>query len=129
MATSPSPAPQSGGMLGGLARRIITDGLLPEDKVKEALGKAQKAGAGLVTQLVEDKLVPAAKLATAAAQAFGVPLIDLNTVDIDQETVKLVNEKLIRKHRALPLFKRGKRLYLAVSDPTNLAALDEIKFA
>ncbi|VAX05144.1 Type IV fimbrial assembly, ATPase PilB, partial [hydrothermal vent metagenome] len=48
--------------------------------------------------------------------------------DIDAEVTKLVDEKLVRRHHALPLFKRGNRLFVAVSDPTNLQALDEIKF-
>ncbi|HUS25627.1 MAG TPA: type IV-A pilus assembly ATPase PilB [Candidatus Binatia bacterium] len=129
MAISTSPPATGAGAPGGLARKLVSDGLLSEDKVREVHAKAQKAGISLVTQLVEDKLAPASRIAMSASQAFGVPLLDLNAVDLDRETVKLVNEKLIRKHRALPIFKRGKRLYLALSDPTNLAALDEIKFA
>jgi len=126
MAISASAAP---GFVAGLARRLVADGLLSEDKAKEAQAKAQKAGVALVTQLLEDKLVPAAKIAHSASNAFGVPLVDVNAIALDQDTVKLVSEKLMREHRVIPLFKRGKRLYLGISDPTNLPALDAIKFA
>jgi type IV pilus assembly protein PilB len=129
MAISPSSAAMPGAGLGGLARRLVADGVLPEDKAKEAQGKAQKAGVSIVSQLVDDKLASAAKIAHSASNAFGVPMLDLAAVEFDQETVKLVNEKLMRQHRVLPLFKRGKRLYVAIGDPTNLPALDAIKFA
>jgi type IV pilus assembly protein PilB len=72
--------------------------------------------------------VAARDIATSSAHEFGVPLVDINTVDVDPDIVKQVDEKLIRSHHTLPLFKRGNRLFVAVSDPTNLAALDEIKF-
>ncbi len=128
MATNPA---SMGGMtgLGGLARRLVADGVLAEDKAKEAQVKAQKAGISIVSQIVDDKLAPAAKIAQSASNAFGVPMLDLGAVDFEAETVKLVTEKLMRQHRVLPLFKRGKRLYVAIADPTNLPALDAIKFA
>jgi type IV pilus assembly protein PilB len=129
VAISPSAASAGGSFLGGLARKLVTDGLIAEDKAKEAQAKALKAGISIVSQLVEDKLAPASKIAHAASNAFGVPMLDLNAVEIDPETLKLVNEKLLRQHRVLPLFKRGKRLYVGISDPTNLPALDAIKFA
>jgi type IV pilus assembly protein PilB len=68
-------------------------------------------------------------VAVAASHEFGVPLLDLDSVDIDIEVVRLVSDKLLHKHRVLPLLMRGKRIFIAVSDPTNLSALDEIKFA
>src|SRR5689334_8480145 len=120
-----------GGMtgLGGLARRLVADGVLAEDKAKEAQAKAQKAGISIVSQIVDDKLAPAGKIAHSASNAFGVPMLDLGAVDLEPETLKLVSEKLMRQHRVLPLFKRGKRLYVGIADPTNLPALDAIKFA
>jgi type IV pilus assembly protein PilB len=128
MAISPS-ASMPGAGLGGLARRLVADGVLAEDKAKEAQTKAQKAGISIVSQIVDDKLAPAAKIAHSASNAFGVPMLDLGAVDLEPDTVKLVTEKLMRQHRVLPLFKRGKRLYVGIADPTNLPALDAIKFA
>jgi type IV pilus assembly protein PilB len=64
----------------------------------------------------------------AASAEFGVPLYDLDSHNVDRDTVKLVQDKLLQKHRCLPLYRRGKRLFLGVADPTNLHAIDEIKF-
>lgn len=64
----------------------------------------------------------------AVSAEFGVPLVDLRAVDLANAPVDRVSEKLLRKHNALPLYARGNRLFLGLSDPTNLQALDEIKF-
>jgi type IV pilus assembly protein PilB len=114
--------------LSGLARKLVSDGLLSEDAALKAAEGAQKEKMPFVTFVVEKKLIGALELATAAAQEFGVPLFDIGAVELDDEVTKLVDEKLIRNHHALPLFKRGNRLFVAVSDPTNLVALDNIKF-
>jgi type IV pilus assembly protein PilB len=123
MATTGIKAP-----LSGLARRLIRDGLLNEADAEKASDAASKAKVPLVAHLVERHLVAARDIAGAAAHEFGVPLLDLSAFDLDADVVKLVDEKLVRTHHALPLYKRGSRLFVAVSDPTNLAALDEIKF-
>ncbi|MBU7008957.1 hypothetical protein Ga0451573_003939, partial [Peptococcaceae bacterium DYL19] len=83
----------------------------------------------IVSQIVEDKLIPPARLAEFASNEFGTPLLDLSSIELDGNTIREVGEKLIRGQHALPLYKRGRKLYLAVSDPTNLQALDEFKFA
>ncbi len=94
----------------------------------EALNAARERKTSIVTQLVSSGAANARDIAVAASNEFGVPLFDLDAVNLDLETVRLVNDKLIAKHRVLPLFRRGKRLFLAVADPTNLHAIDEIKF-
>jgi len=114
--------------LTGLARRLVRDGLLTEDAARESTQQALKAGASLVSHLVGQKKVDAATIAHLAAEEFGAPLLDLSSVDLTQAPVKDVEEKLLRRHHALPLYKRGKRLFLGLSDPTNLQAQDEIKF-
>ena len=81
-----------------------------------------------MSHLVANGLADPREIAIAASQEFGVPLLDLDAIQPDLDTVKLVSDKLLAKHRVLPLVKRGKRLFVAVSDPTNLHALDEIKF-
>ncbi len=114
--------------MSGVARRLVRDGLLTEADAEKAFDQATKKRIPFVTHLVEQKLISAREIATASAHEFGVPLVDVSVVDLDPDVIKLVDEKLVRAHRALPLFKRGARLFVAVSDPTNLAALDEIKF-
>ena len=115
--------------LGGLARRLVADNLITEDQAREIQAKAVRTSAPLVTVIVEGKTIPAARLAEAASQEFGVPLMDLSAFNVDNAVVNEIGEKLLRKCHALPLFKRGRKLFLGVSDPTNLQALDEIKFA
>ncbi|MCW5589701.1 MAG: type IV-A pilus assembly ATPase PilB [Legionellales bacterium] len=112
----------------GLARRLVLDGLLDENQAKEAAKDASQAHVPFVTYLVSKKILAATQIAHAAATDFGVPLIDIEHFDHEAIPKTLVEEKLIRKHHALPLFQRGNRLYVALSDPTNLNALDEIKF-
>jgi type IV pilus assembly protein PilB len=113
--------------LGGLPQRLVQDGVVEEAAMMEALA-ATKDGSSIVTQLVRTGAANARDIAIAASSEFGVPLFDLDASNIDPETVRLVSEKLLTKHRVLPVFKRGKRLFLAVADPTNLHAIDEIKF-
>ena len=67
-------------------------------------------------------------MAVAASHEFGVPLLDLDAVELDLDVVRAVDQKLINKHRVLPLVRRGQRLFLAIADPTNLQAIDDIKF-
>jgi type IV pilus assembly protein PilB len=114
--------------LGGLPQRLVQDGVVDEAAMHEAMSAAQERKTNLVSQLVGSGAASARDIAVAAANEFGVPLFDLDAVNLDVETVRLVSDKLVAKHRCLPLFRRGKRLFLAVSDPTNLHAIDEIKF-
>ncbi|HIF49999.1 MAG TPA: type IV-A pilus assembly ATPase PilB [Thiotrichaceae bacterium] len=115
--------------LTGLARKLVLDGLLDEEKARSAFAESLKKKRPFVSLVVENNLVASSAIALAAAQEFGAPLVDLDLLEIDPDVIKLVKEDLIKKHNALPIFKRGKRLAVAVSDPTNIQALDEIKFA
>lgn len=124
-ATSPTA---SKARLGGLAGRLIMDGLITADQAMEAQKEATAARIPFVQHLVEAKGIDSAKIAAAASSEFGVPLMDLRSFDTAQFPEDLVDIKLIQRHHALPLFKRGKRLFIALADPTNLQALDEIKF-
>ena len=114
--------------LNGLARRLVSDGHLAETDALKAQEESDKKKSPLVSYLVEKNLLDGKIIATAASEEFGIPVFDIETIELEAEITKLVDEKLIRKHRALPLYKRGNRLFVAVSDPTNLTALDEIKF-
>ena len=115
-------------ILSGLTRKLVQDGHLDEAVAEKAQAAAETKKMPLVSYLVEQKLADGNVIATIGAEEFGIPLLDIDSVDIDTEVTKLVDEKLVRRHHALPLFKRGNRLFVAVSDPTNLQALDEIKF-
>ncbi len=114
--------------LSGLARRLVNEGLLNEEQALSAQSAAKEAKQPFVTYLVNHKILGSADIAAIASQEFGVPLFDIESMNLDMSATELIQEKLIRQHNALPLFKRGKRLYVAVSDPTNLQALDEFQF-
>ena len=114
--------------LGGLPQRLVQDGVVDEAAMHEAMNAARERKTSFVTQLVNSGAAKARDIAIAASNEFGVPLFDLESVNTDLEIVRLVTDKLLAKHRVLPLFKRGKRIFLGVADPTNLHAIDEIKF-
>ena len=116
------------GPLTGLPRRLVQDGVVSEADLIAAFEAIGGKSANLVPHLVANRLGDPRQIAIAAAHEFGVPLLDLDAVDLDLDVVKLVEEKLLTKHRILPLLQRGKRLYIAVCDPTNLQALDDVKF-
>jgi type IV pilus assembly protein PilB len=115
--------------LSGLARRLITDGLLNEKEALSAQKHAKKANQPFVSYLVHNKILDSHAIALVASQEFGVPLFDINTMNMDVAATLLIKESLIRKHHALPLYQRGNRLHVAMSDPTNLQALDEYQFS
>ncbi len=116
--------------LSGLPRRLVQEGVINESIAAEAETEAQKsAGASIVTYLVEKNLADARDIAGAACHEFGVPVLDLDAIEIELETARLIDERLMQKHRVLPLFRRGRRVFVGVSDPTRLQAIDEIKFA
>ena len=118
----------SAGKLSGLARHLVNRNLLDESTALQAIEQARKDSLPLTSYLVEKKLVKSTDIAHVASREFDLPLVDLNAVDMETAPMHLVDERLIRWHRALPLFKRGKQLFVALSDPTNLSALEDIKF-
>ena len=115
--------------LSGLARRLVTDGLLEESAALEHNQKAIKKGKSFVSYLFEQKIVDYGAVGLALSQEFGIPLLNLDAVELDPDIVKLVKAETMAKCNAVPIYKKGKLLYLGVSDPSNIQALNEIKFA
>jgi len=114
--------------LSGLALRLVRDKLLSPAEAERLQSEAQLKKTAFVTQLVDSKKLDSGTIARVASSEFGLPLFEIGALDLDQAPLKLVDEKIIRRHRVLPLFKRGTKLFIGISDPTNLQALDEIKF-
>ncbi|MBK79679.1 MAG: type IV-A pilus assembly ATPase PilB [Gammaproteobacteria bacterium] len=121
MASEPVP-------LSGLARRLVEENILDADSAIRSTEEARKEGTPFVAYLVSNGLAESRTIAVSASEEFGVPLLDLSAFDVESIPKDLVKDNLIRQHNALPLVRRGMRLFVAVSDPTNLQALDEIKF-
>lgn len=113
---------------GGLAQQLISEGIVSEANMKTAQTESQQQQIGLVSYLVDNKLADAYHLAQMLSQAFGDPLFDLDALSLDVIPKDLVDEKIVRKFNALPLFKRGQRLFVALSDPTRIDAIDAIAF-
>ena len=114
--------------LSGLARRLVKEGHLSMEAAQTATTEARDARTPLVHHLVATGKVPAMAVARSAAEEFGDPLLDLNAFSRDNVIKDIVDPRLVTKHTILPLMRRGSRLFVAVSDPTNLPALEEIRF-
>lgn len=115
-------------MLSGLARQLVDAQLLGEAAAQQAVVKAKQTKVPLVTYLVQQRLVQSRPLAELAAQEFGVPFLDLAAIDKEQLPKDIVNEKLMQQHHFLPLSKRGNKLFIALSDPTNQQAINDVSF-
>ncbi|MFA5495980.1 MAG: type IV-A pilus assembly ATPase PilB [Porticoccaceae bacterium] len=114
--------------LRGLPKRLVLDGLLEEPVALEMMVACARQQISVVDYLLQQELIAPARVARVASGEFGLPLYDLDAHNWDAVPRNVLNEQLIRKHQALPLLKRGNRLILGVSDPTNQHALTEIRF-
>ena len=112
----------------GIARRLVMDGALDEAVARKAMDAATAEKSPLAAYLVQHRLASPAALAAANSVEFGMPIVDALALDPAQSAITLVKEDLLRKHQVLPLYKRGNRLFVGTSDPTNNQALEELKF-
>jgi type IV pilus assembly protein PilB len=112
-----------------LGRALVQQGRLAQADAGAIQAEANRAGVAFVQQLVASKKLSAKEVSLFAAQTFGYPLLDLNAVDIDQLPVNLIDAKIVSSHRVVALGKRGNRVFVAMSDPSNEQVLQEVKFA
>jgi type IV pilus assembly protein PilB len=123
MATNAAPR-----TISGLARAMVQHGLVSEYDAEAMQSQAQSANIGFVEQMVLTKRMSAAQIAMFASRAFGTPMMDLAGFDLEHINKDFVDSRIAATRRVLPLYKRGNRLFVAVSDPANLQALDEVRF-
>lgn len=116
-------------VLTGLAKQLVVAELLNEKVAQQAYQQARRDKLSLVSYLVQNKLVNSLTLAELASDQFGLPFLDLSTLDKESQPKGLVSEKLVRQHSALPLWRRGNKLFVGVSDPTNHQAITDIQFS
>lgn len=116
-------------VLTGLAKQLVVAELLTEKNAQTAYDQARRDKVSLVHHLVESKLLKSITLAEIASDQFGIPFLDLNTLDKESQPKSLVSEKLVRQHCALPLWRRGNKLFVGISDPTNHQAITDIQFS
>ncbi|MGJ7513505.1 type IV-A pilus assembly ATPase PilB [Pseudomonas baetica] len=115
--------------LSGLAKQLVLAELLTDKSAQQASQQAQRNRLSLVSYLVQNKLVKSRQVAEIASEHFGMALMDLNSLDKETQPRGLVSEKLVRQHHALPLWRRGNKLFVGISDPTNHQAINDIQFS
>ena len=115
--------------ISGLASSLAARGLLPFDKLQQITTSARHEKKSLVSYLVENDFIDSLTLAQFCESEYGIPLLDSDTLDLENIPEKFINEKLIEKHHALPVYAQQKTLYIAMSDPTNVAALEDFGFS
>jgi len=120
---------QTTGLHLGLSTLFIRKNLLTEEQMATAIAKSRQSRLSLVATIVDEKLLSAREIAELCYEEYGTPLLDLNEFNIVSIPEDFLNKKLIEKHMCLPLFKRGNRLYIGTSDPTNIAALEDFQFS
>lgn len=114
--------------LSGLTKLLMEEGGLTENDIQIHINEAKQNKIPLITQLVDSKLINSKAVAVKASIEFGLPFFDLNAIDWRSLPISFVTEQLMRKHHVLPLFARGKTLFIALSDPTSYQVVEDIKF-
>jgi type IV pilus assembly protein PilB len=120
---------QKPALLRGISARLVADGVISTEQAQAAIRESNKKKISLINHLSQALDIDSYKLAEITSSEFGVPLLDLAALDQRSFPDKLVPPALMTKHQTIPIFRRGNRLFIALADPTNIAALDEIKFA
>ena len=114
--------------LSGMARRLVSEGLLPETDVRKAVLESSQQKKTLTAWLLDQGMIDNSRLTQIASAEFGMPMMDVTAAAPASMPLSLISQELISKHQVLPLLKRGKRLFVGIADPMQLQALDEIKF-
>jgi len=115
--------------LSGLAKKLVADGLIDQKAAQKAVNTARAQDLSLTRYVTENALVSSQALAQSSAELFGMPLLSLAAVDLEQIPRAAFSDKLIRQHHCLPLFQRGKRLFIGVADPTLPQVIEDVRFA
>ena len=116
------------GILTGLAKKIVTSGLMPEEELLLKINNATAERKNIVNYLVENKFISAIALANLASMEFGLPYFDIETLDAAVMPKLKIKFSILKNGRALPIFQRGDNLFIAISDPSNLQVIEDIKF-
>ncbi|HMZ78976.1 MAG TPA: type II secretion system protein GspE, partial [Acidobacteriota bacterium] len=115
-------------MSAKLGEILLKENLLTPQQLKEALDYQRAHGGRLGSILVNLKLVPDEEITSILSRQYGVPAVNLDLFDVDPNAVKIIPEETARKYMVLPLARVGPTLTLAMVDPANVFAIDDIKF-
>jgi type IV pilus assembly protein PilB len=122
------PTPTTGSSLPGLARALVQAGRLPLTQADSLQKKAAADKASFIDTLLGSGSIDARSLAVFCAETFGYPLLDLSALSLDALPANAIDARLMQAQRVVALSKRGNKMSVALSDPTNTQALDQIKF-
>ncbi|TJZ73096.1 type IV-A pilus assembly ATPase PilB [Chitiniphilus eburneus] len=114
--------------ISGLARLLVQHGRLVESDAEALQQSANNNKTSFIEQLISSRKISAKELAELGAQAFGYPLFDLDKIDSSYIPTGVLDPKLMQANRLVPLFKRGSKLFVGISDITNLQGLEEVRF-
>jgi type IV pilus assembly protein PilB len=112
-----------------LGRALVQHGRLQQADANAIQDEARKSSQPFIQQLIQSRKLSAKEISKFAAETFGYPLLDLNAVDVDQLPLNIIDSKIVTNHRVVALGKRGNRVFVAMSDPSNEQVLQEVKFA
>ncbi len=112
----------------GLLVSLIRAGIIQNGQSALLQEKAHSEKKTLVTYLIDNNIISSSQLAELCELEYGIPLLDLDAFELSEIPQKYLNAKLIEKHHALPIYTQGNTLYIALSDPTNITALEDFGF-
>jgi type IV pilus assembly protein PilB len=113
----------------GFIRRLVEEGVISAEDMRSALAHAKQEKIDIVAELINHQQLSPTVIAETISVEFGEPLFDISAYDPAQILRDVIDEKLITKHRILPIFKNSSILYVAISNPTNIEAIDAVRFS
>jgi len=113
----------------GFIRRLVEEGVISAEDMRSALAHAKQEKIDIVAELINQQQLSPTVIAETISVEFGEPLFDISAYDPAQILRDVIDEKLITKHRILPIFKNSSILYVAISNPTNIEAIDAVRFS
>ncbi|MBS1149928.1 MAG: Type fimbrial assembly, ATPase PilB [Myxococcaceae bacterium] len=115
-------------MSGRLGELLVRENLISVQQLRKAQEEQQKSGARIGTALIKTGAIEESKLTDFLSKQYGVPAINLKDFDIDPEIIKLVPKEVALKHLVIPVNRAGPSLIVAMCDPSNIYAVDDLKF-
>lgn len=114
--------------LQGISQSLVMSKTLTKEEALKHVSEAKSKQLTFAQYLIENKIVSAIEIAMLVSRDFGVPVVNIDLIERDPVTEKLISEKLVKRHNVVPLFKRGDSLFVALEDPSTQTSLKEIQF-
>ena len=113
-----------------LGELLVGNNLITKDQLKQALAEQKAAGGQLRlgSILIRDSLITEGDLTSFLSKQYGVPTINLADYDVDAQVIKIIPPEIAHKYQIVPVNRAGSTLIIAMSDPSNIFAIDDIKF-